>query len=293
MDTRVNIRVYPGRAAADWPSLADRAFASFADYERRFSVFRPDSEISQVNARAGQATRISEAFAELLAYALAVADESVGAYDPLVGRWTIPARPAPASEAASYRDVEFLATDRTVRLPPGTALDLNSVVKGRAIDDALSLFGDAAGVLVEAGGDIVVRGTPAGKDDWAIAVRDPRVPRQAAIILPVASGAVCTSGDYLRGRSARLAGRVHLADARDGHVPTHYLSLTVLAPTALQADALSTAAYLLPPARAAEFVESHAACSCLLIDRLGRIFASARLNDAIMKKLGHKNACSS
>jgi len=285
MDTRVNIRVYPGSVPADWQSLADRAFALFAAYERRFSLFSPTSEICEVNARAGQVTVVSDQFFRMLKYALAVADETEGVFDPSVGRWTAPRFPVSEKIISTYRDIRLSEAERTVQLSPNSVLDLNAVVKGSAIDDVIAIFIGADAVIVEAGGDIAVKGLPPGKAAWNIAIRNPRSPREASIILPVTAGAVCTSGDYLRGRSARLAGRVHLAGARDGRTAHHHLSMTVLAPTAREADTLSTAAFLLPPEKAAEFVESHVGASCLFIDHAGQVFVSPRLNSVILQKI--------
>ncbi len=276
MGTRVTVTAHPVSPERDLAAAADAVFAVFVDLEQVFSLFRSDSEISRVNARAGEATKVSPRFLEALRYALALADETGGVFDPLVGALTAPRRD-PAAHRCRYQDVAVDPAAGVIRLPPGAVLDLNAVVKGLALDLALTAFGGTEALMIEAGGDIVVRGLPPGKPAWNIGIRDPRRPELVAAVLPVRSGAVCTSGDYFRGKEARDAGRAHLVDARDGRPAGDIASLTVLAPTAKAADALSTAAWLLPSREAPAFVERHDGAACLLIDAAGQIFAGARL----------------
>ena len=137
----------------------------FATRETTFSRFRDGSELNRVNAGAGQPTPVSSVFAELLRVALEARRETGGLVDPTLGAHL---------EAAGYdRDFSRLeehgsSTDTwpvgasvwleaaTVTVPAWVRLDLNGVVKGRTVDDALSLMnGDG---FVSAGGDLAARG---------------------------------------------------------------------------------------------------------------------------------------
>jgi len=281
MDTRVTVTAYPAGPGRDLSAAADRAFAVFAELERGFSLFLPDSEISRVNAASGSATRPSPLFLEVVEYALLLADETGGVFDPLVGSLTAPGLRTAGRRRAGYRDVSVDRASGTLILPPGATLDLNSVVKGLALDLSLRAFGGGEAVMIEAGGDIVVRGLPPGRASWDIGIRHPRRPEKVIAVLPVRSGAICTSGDYFRGSAARAAGRQHLVDALSGRPVGDIASLTVMAPTAKEADALSTAACLLPLREAAAFVERHDGAACLAIDAAGQVFAGGRMKSII------------
>jgi FAD:protein FMN transferase len=212
----------------------------FAARDRTFSRFRPGSELERVNASAGRPTRVSAAFAEMLRIALEARLESGGLVDPSFGA---------ELEAAGYdRDFALLGSDpaapatvsrqgEEVRLdgawvlvPAGMRLDLNGVVKGRTVDDALALI-DGEG-FVSAGGDLAARG--------AIAVA---LPRGGAVTL--VSGALATSGvdrrRWLRGGRPQH----HLIDPRTGRpADSPWEQVTVCGSTCLGADVAAKAAFL-------------------------------------------------
>ena len=215
----------------------------FAARERTFSRFREGSELNRVNAAAGQPTPVSSVFAELLRVALEARRETSGLVDPTLGAHL---------EAAGYdRDFSLLEEQgsppatlpvgasvrlegATVIVPAPVRLDLNGVVKGRTVDDALSLMnGDG---FVSAGGDIAARGK--------ITVALPGGGTVALL-----QGALATSGTDRR-RWVR-AGRPqhHLIDPRTGSPslsPWH--QVTVCAATCVGADIAAKAAFLLGPA---------------------------------------------
>ena len=212
----------------------------FAARERTFSRFREGSELNRVNAAAGQPTLMSSLFAELLAVALEARRETSGLVDPTLGAHL---------EAAGYdRDFSLLEEQgsppatlpvgasvrlegATVIVPAPVRLDLNGVVKGRTVDDALSLMnGDG---FVSAGGDIAARGK--------ITVALPGGGTVALL-----QGALATSGTDRR-RWVR-AGRPqhHLIDPRTGSPSlSPWQQVTVCAATCVGADIAAKAAFLL------------------------------------------------
>jgi thiamine biosynthesis lipoprotein len=287
MDTRVTVTAYPDESGRDLAESAARAFEVFAGLEQKFSLFRPDSELVRVNAAAGRKTAISTLFLDVVSHALSLAEETGGVFDPLVGRLTAPVTSgARRATRPTFRQVEVDTAASCLTMPHGAVLDLNSVVKGLALDLACAAFGGDEALMIEAGGDIRLRGLPPGTSRWDIGIRDPHEPRRLAALLPVRSGAVCTSGDYFRSGPARTAGRHHLVNARNGRSSGDIVSMTVLAPTAKEADSLSTAAYLMPAQEAAAFVERHEGASCLFIDAAGQVFASRRL-ETVMSNQAH------
>jgi thiamine biosynthesis lipoprotein len=213
----------------------------FAERERIFSRFRPDSELNRINRAAGSPTLVSAEFAEMLALALEARSESRGLVDPTLGA---------ALEAAGYDcDFPLIADDPhelgaaapargTVRLdgdwvflPRGVHLDLNGVVKGRTVDDALALL-DGEG-FVSAGGDLATRGS--------IVVA---LPGGGAVSL--VRGALATSGTDRRRwtRGGRM--QHHLIDPHTGRpAESPWEQVTVCGTTCVGADVAAKTAFLL------------------------------------------------
>jgi thiamine biosynthesis lipoprotein len=213
----------------------------FEERDRSFSRFRPESELNRVNAAAGAPTRVSETFADMLRVALDARRESGGLVDPTFGA---------ELEAAGY-DRDFAQLEdgpspppviprapgavqlngTSVLVPAGIRLDLNGVVKGRTVDDALALTESDA--FVSAGGDLATRGT--------IVVA---LPRGGTIGL--VRGALATSGTdrrhWLRG-GRRLH---HLIDPRTGlPADSPWEQVSVCGASCLGADIAARAAFLL------------------------------------------------
>jgi len=197
-----------------------------------------------------------------------VAEASDGAFDPTVGG-TMEARgfdrnyatgeriASPRSPgASSFRGVLLDPERLTVTLLRPLTLDLGAVAKGFAIDLAaqeLSAFGNFA---INAGGDVLVRGRNREGAPWRIGVRHPRENEAIFTALRLTEGAVCTSGDYERQGATGGAGH-HILDPATGRSAGAAVSVTVIAPSAMVADALSTAAFALGPERGLALLERH------------------------------------
>ncbi len=268
MDTLVTVQ-----AIADQPEArrfderADAAFGWFREIERVCSRFDPASELSQLSARIGEPVPVGPLLYEAVRFALEVARASGGAFDPTIGHALarrgfnrhyltgemIDVPDAPA-DAPAYRDVRLDPAARAITLRKPLRLDLGAVAKGLAIDLAAKELECFAHAVVEAGGDLHARGRNAAGERWRVGIRHPR--RADALIetLSVSDMAVCTSGDYER-RTPGGDGH-HLIDPRDGGSADTAASATVIAPTAMVADALATAAFVLGPARGLHFLEA-------------------------------------
>ena len=188
------------------PDTIDAMIADLRDIEARFSTFRPDSEISRI-ARG----ELAEAEASLdVRQALAACDHlaraTAGAFDAR--------RPGP---------------DGT----PG--LDPSGYVKGWAIEEAAWRL-DAAGASnywLNAGGDIVARGSAGDGRRWRVGIRHPDRADRLAAVLAVTDRAVATSGSYERGD--------HVLDPRTGRPARGLRSVTVVGPGLAFTDAYATA----------------------------------------------------
>jgi thiamine biosynthesis lipoprotein len=262
MSTYVTIQVVENEAShntVDREGLVERAFGWFRQVEVCCSRFDSDSELMQLSGRIGVPVPVSALLFEAVQFAVAVAAESAGAFDPAIGH-TMEARGfnrehrtgqivrtlPNATVPASYRDVELDPRSRTIILRRPLVLDLGAVAKGLAIDVAARELSPLQNYSIDAGGDLFVAGcNPAGAP-WSIGIRHPRHDGQLIDSIRVSDMAICTSGDYER-RSSSDAADHHLLDPRTSSAATALASVTVAAPTAIVADALATAAFVLGP----------------------------------------------
>ncbi|MGW7425503.1 FAD:protein FMN transferase [Streptomyces sp. NPDC054813] len=151
-----------------------------------------------------------------------------------------------------------------VRLP-GRGLDPCAVVKGWSVQRAAELL-SAAGArrfCLNAGGDVVVSGGP-----WRVGIRHPEHADQLCNVLEITDGAVATSGRYERGD--------HILDGRTGRPATGLLSVTVVAATLTEADAVATAAFAMGAA-GAEWAAGRPGCEVFVVDAAHAVLRTAGL----------------
>jgi thiamine biosynthesis lipoprotein len=265
MGTIVTIHVVDREAdearAVEVDSRTELAFDWFHRVESCCSRFDADSELMRLTSgQPGVPMAVSALLFEAVQFALAVAEETAGAFDPTVGyelerrgfnreyrsgrvvRTPLTSDP---DDGVTYRDVQLDAVQRTITLRRLLILDLGSVAKGLAIDMAareLSAFRDFA---IDAGGDLYLAGRNENGNAWSVGIRHPRQDRELIDTIRVSDAAVCTSGDYER-RAAGDGGH-HIIDPRSSTPAGGAASVTVVAPTAMAADALATAAFVLGP----------------------------------------------
>lgn len=249
MNTVVSMRIV--RETPDAAEALGRALGWFDEVESRCSRFDAASELRRLCERAADGpVEASPLLFEAVHFAVLMAHETSGAFDPTVGN-RMAARgfnrehrsgavtQAADSQHATYRDIELDPARRTIFLHRALTIDLGAVAKGLAIDLAareLQSFGDFA---IDAGGDLYLGGVNEDGGPWSIGIRHPREPENLIGRVRASNQAVCTSGDYER------VG--HLLDPRTDACARALASATVIAPNAMMADALVTAAFVLGP----------------------------------------------
>jgi FAD:protein FMN transferase len=255
MGTLVTIHVVRDSCNAD--AAIGRAFTWFHEIEGRCSRFDDRSELRQL--RAGVPVEVSAILFEAVQFALMAAEESGGAFDPTVGQ-RVAARgfnrehrvDATVGDAVSYRDVRIDPERRTIMLLRPLTLDLGAVAKGLAVDAAARELEAWKDFAIDAGGDLYLGGSNERDEPWSVGIRHPRLNDGLIAKLRVSNQAVCTSGDYER-RTPDGAEH-HIVDPRTGASPESVISATVVAPGAMLADALATAAFVLGPKEGIEFL---------------------------------------
>ena len=284
MGTSIEVRAWGGPAAARTAAV-DEAFAAFAEVDRIMSDYRDDSELAHVNREAARGpVRVSEPLFRVLQAADFVSRESGGAFDvtvgPLVALWgfhTHTAHIATAPELGAirplidYRNVVLDEPSRTVRFArPGVAIDLGGIGKGFAVELAAAAL-QARGVngSIDAGGNQYLRGTPVGKTEWVVGIRDPSRAEGLLGTLTVPEGAVSTSATY--GNFLTIDGKRygHILDPHTLKPTDASLSVTIWSADGTLSDALSKAAFVLGPER-----------GLALVDRMPRTMGLIAYRDA-------------
>jgi FAD:protein FMN transferase len=246
------------REASQREDAVERAFGWFTRVEECCTRFEASSEMMQLTTQIGVPVRVSTLLYKAVQFALAVAEQSAGAFDPTVG-YAMETRgfnrehrsgnriqtAIDANISASYRDVRLDPDHRTITLLRPLILDLGAVAKGLAVDLAALELQPFQNFAIDAGGDLYLAGRNPNGEPWSIGIRHPRREKELIDTLRVSNCAVCTSGDYER-RSFRDGGH-HILDPRKGSSANSVASVTVVAPNAMLADALATAALVLGP----------------------------------------------
>lgn len=273
--------------AAGQAELARAALQAAAEevlrIEAKYSRYRADSVVSEINAAAGggDSVAIDAETHSLLGFANALYDESDGLFDVTSGIlrrvWDF-AEPA-LPDAGELADVLALIgwsrveyDDRRIRLPhPGMEIDFGGFGKEYAADRAAGIL-SGMGVrhgYVNLGGDITAIGPQPDGSPWLIGIADPRVPGRLIATLPLSRGGLATSGDYER--FFELDGRryCHILNPRTGQPVQYWRSVSVLAPMCVAAGAYATTA-MLQEAGAAALLQRKPV-SCLAVGPQGEL----------------------
>jgi thiamine biosynthesis lipoprotein len=257
LGTTVSVVVTDGCAL---PAARRAVEAELAELDAACSRFREDSELMRLNARAGDAVRVSPRLFEAIAVALRAAALTDGIVDPTVGNalvvlgydrdFSLVRESPPALRAvrvAGWAKIGIDHATRRVRIPRGVVLDLGATAKALGADHAAARAAEAAagaGVLVNLGGDIATAG-PAPAGGWLVRVTDDhRAPLDApGQTLTIESGGLATSSTTVR----RWGDGVHhIVDPRSGlPAVSPWRTVSVCAATCVDANIASTAALVL------------------------------------------------
>jgi FAD:protein FMN transferase len=245
----------------------------FRREDLRFSRFRADSELSRVNAAAGQWVEVSRPFAVLTERSLQAAVETDGLFDPTVlpalaaagydRDWAeVEARGDEEDEdlaalrgdfaalmiknstaCGAWREIELDGTN--IRIPAGAALDFGGIAKGWTVDRAASKLPSLPWAIVNAGGDLRIVGTPP-RAGLEVGIEDPHDAGAYALRLGLFGGALATTSVTVR---AWGDGNHHVIDPRTSlPAMTEVVQATVWGETCADAEVWSKAALLRGPA---------------------------------------------
>ncbi|MCU1364458.1 MAG: thiamine biosynthesis lipoprotein ApbE [Ilumatobacteraceae bacterium] len=267
-------------ATADWGGadpvqLLDAAQQRLRDLESRWSRFLPDSDITRANQAAGSPVSVHADTVAVVLRSIEAWKQTRGLFDVTVlpallhhGYTHSQAAGATAGTLAPQITAQLIGvsgsisvdrTRSTLTVPAGAAIDLGGIGKGYAADlVSIDLINaGATGTMVEIGGDLVVRGTPAVGERWVVGVQDPTDPPRLIASVALVFGGVATSGTTVRRWRSPAGETVHHLIDPSTAMPstTSLLTATVVASDVATAEAFATAAMMHDGPQAVELIE--------------------------------------
>ncbi len=228
-------------------SAMQAALAAVRDIDRLMSLYRADSEVSRLN-RNGYLDHPDARLLTVLQHAQALSQQTRGAFDITVQ----PLWDAAASGRDTHAELGRIGwrnllvhAQRLAFRAPGMAVTLNGLAQGYGVDMALAALKQhgISDALLDTG-EFASLGQRDDGQPWTLAVRDPRDEDAYARVLAADGRCLASSGDY-ETRFSDDFSRHHIVDPATGDSPRELASVSVLAPTGMQADGLSTAMMVL------------------------------------------------
>lgn len=299
MGTVISITAVGVPEAKAMPAM-DAALDEMERLERLLSEWRPDSEISRINAAAGKsAVEVSEDTLAVLKAGIDIARWSEGAFDVTwaalrglylfqPGQERVPtmAEIRKRLPLIDYRKVRIDEKARTVKLlGKGMALGTGGIAKGYALDRAGDVLraGGVENFMIFGGGQIELSGTRNGRP-WRVGIQHPRRADYFGFV-EATTGSVATAGDYEHSFVKNGRRWHHIIDTRTGLPVEHTTSVTVIADSGLAADAVDTALFILGPERALRLLESAPfQAEAVIVDADLRLHMSPGMRDKLVMR---------
>ncbi|OOF51180.1 thiamine biosynthesis protein ApbE [Rodentibacter genomosp. 1] len=260
------------------------------DVNAKMSTYIKGSELSRFNqnTQVNTPVEISSDFAKVLAEAVRLHQVTEGALDvtvgPVVNLWGFGPEKRPErqptleqlAERQAWVGIDKITLDMSGNIPtlsksvPQVYIDLSSIAKGFGVDQVAEKLEqvNVQNYMVEIGGEIRAKGKNAEGKPWQIAIEKPNMTGERAVenVIGLNNMAMATSGDYriyFEENGQRFA---HEIDPKTGYPIQHHLaSITVLAPTSMTADGLSTGLFVLGEDKALEVAEKNDLAIYLII----------------------------
>jgi thiamine biosynthesis lipoprotein len=224
--------------------------------EHKYSRFRPDSVLSQINRLAGRAVAIDKETAALLNYADIAYEMSDGLFDITSGAlseiWNFSQAKVPSKREIKQQKLlvgwdKVKWCDKEITLPIiGSQIDFGGIVKEYAADALATILKkhNVTSGLVDMGGDIHVIGSLPDGSSWKVGISDPAKPEQAIAKIPMMSGGLASSGDYQRYFTYQDKRYSHILNPKTGWPVTGLAAVSVWNEHCVIAGTLATIAML-------------------------------------------------
>jgi len=290
MGTRCVVELWSAdRAKGD--GAIDAVFAEFRRIDASMSTYKPDSELSRVNAAAALGpVPISRELYDLLATSIEYSRLTGGAFDVTYASvgylydYRAHVHPdakqiAAALPGIDYRHIELDPATHSVRFGrAGVRVDLGGIAKGYAVDRGIAIL-QGLGIeraMVNAGGDTRIIGDRLGRP-WIVGIRHPDDERRVVLRIPLTDTAMSTSGDYERYFEEDGVRYHHILDPRTGRSASKVRSVTVIAPTATRTDALTKSVFVMGAEDGIRFIDTLDDVDAIAVTPEGKVVYSKGL----------------
>jgi thiamine biosynthesis lipoprotein len=287
MGTRIYVEVWTDDGAKGEAAI-DAVMAEMRRIDDLMSHYKPESQLSHINARAAQEpVQVDPELFDLIKLSTHFSELTEGAFDityASVGHlYDYPHHVHPTEEqikaalpAVNWRNMLLDPVHHTVRFEhQGMRIDLGGIGKGYAVDRCIAIL-QARGfqhALVSAGGDSRIIGDRMGRP-WFVGIRNPDDRSKVVTKIPIVNSAMSTSGDYERYFDEGGIRYHHIIDPRTGHSASKVRSATILGPTATETDGMSKTAFVLGPEKALEIINRMPQYDAVFVTPDGRILYS-------------------
>jgi len=301
MGTYVKVVVYSDEKTVE--EAISAAFARLEEVEKIASIFDEESEAFKLN-QDGFLDKPSDELLQLINMSLDYSELTGGSFDitcqPLLDLWEY----KPDADKQFWELDEATQTERineTLKLvgsdkivveenriyfkEEGMKITLGGIAKGYAVDEALKVI-KGMGIkyaLVDAGGDIGTLGSKPEGELWSIALVNPDDTSQSLAAFRVNDRAVCTSGNYERYFDPEKEVH-HILNPKTGYSAAGCISVTIIAESCTQADALATGVFVMGAQEGMGLVESLDDVECLIVDADRIIHRSSGLSEYLSER---------
>ena len=290
MGTAINVELWHENAEQG-RALTQSVMEEMQRIDNLMSTYKPESELSAVNARAANApVPVSSELFTLIKHALNFSDVTSGAfdityasagqhYDYRTGNKPDEQQLQAALSAIDYRHVKLDPQKSTVEfLNPGVRIDLGGIAKGYAVDRSIAILRSAGvnNALVSAGGDTRVIGKRWDRP-WNVGIRNPRDKDSIVSMIPLENSAISTSGDYERYFEEDGVRYHHILNPGTGKSTHEIHSSSIIGNVATDTDALSTSVFVLGVEKGLQLINSIPDTEAVIIDNKGRMHYSEGL----------------
>ncbi len=272
--------------------------------ENDMTVRKPGGEIYDLNLSAGtDSVKLGDDSLHVLREAVRYSQISRGAFNPAVGPlielWGFAEHPrVPGKEEierlidlVDYRDI-IIQEDRARLRQKGQRVDLGGIVKGYAADVAVRIYSKYGikSAFINLGGNVAVIGDKPDGNPWIIGIQNPRdIPGRYIGTVSVKDASVVTSGDYQRYFEADGKRYHHILDPQTGYpAQSGLISTTIICESSIQADALSTAVFVMGLDEGMELVESLNGVEGIFVTEGYSVFVSEGLKGVFKMNAGAK-----
>ncbi|WP_129596873.1 FAD:protein FMN transferase [Anaerophilus nitritogenes] len=275
--------------------IIKKSFDRIQEIEKKMSVNLEDSEINKINHASGEDfIKVSKDTSEVLKKSLSYAKISRGAFDPTIGKlvqlWGIgtdservPSREEieNALKYVNFHRIKEKNDDSFQLQNKGMRLDLGGIAKGYAADEVYKILKEKKieHAMINLGGNIYAVGNKLDGSSWKIGIQDPLQKTGTHMgYLEVSNQSVVTSGNYERFFVQNNERYHHIIDPHKGYPAKNgVISATIVTDKSMDADALSTATYILGVDEGMKLIESLENVECILVTQSQEVYVSSGL----------------